>query len=214
MKQITQGAVRLVRRIPPARAFYHMIRVPYLSEHTNDRMQYPRCTFLGDTMSQSFTALFMWEKFLSSISFDRIIELGTSNGTLALYFYLFCINRGADFYTFDIAKDYQSSSVKRLVTFDRVFKSHDVLNDTGHITSLIQEKGITIVFCDNGDKPRELEIYGAVMKTGDYIAVHDWNHEVRYRQIKSLLRRHHLAMVHEDLCKKASSHIRIFQRIE
>lgn len=64
---------------------YKRLKPSYLSKRTNERMQYPRCTFLGDTMSQSFSSLFLWENVLSEVEFARFVELGTGNGTLSNY---------------------------------------------------------------------------------------------------------------------------------
>ena len=34
-----------------------------------------------------------------------------------------------------------------------------------------------VLFCDNGDKRRECEIYVPHLQSGDYLAVHDWGTE-------------------------------------
>jgi len=185
----------------------------YLSSKTNDRINYPRCTFLGDTMSQSFSSLFMWEKVLGSLKFSRLIELGTSSGTLSGYFYLFCLNKGAEFYTFDIKKEYVKTQVKDFLNLDEVFKSHDVLNDPGFISELIKREGRTVLFCDNGNKPKEFAIYATYLKAGDIICLHDWLQEYKYNDVKGVIKDNELKMVYEDICKSFYSHIRIFQKV-
>lgn len=127
-------------------------------------MHYPRCTFLGDTMSQSFSSLFLWENVLSEVEFARFIELGTSSGTLSGYFYLFCLNKGAEFFTFDIKKDYNETKIKSVLNFDTCFKSHNVLDDPEFVREIINKDGRSILFCDNGNKPLEFELYAPHLK--------------------------------------------------
>ncbi len=143
---------------------YKLFKPSYLSRRTNERMQYPRCTFLGDTMSQSFSSLFLWENVLSEVEFARFIELGTSSGTLSGYFYLFCLNKGAEFFTFDIKKDYNETKIKSVLNFDTCFKSHNVLDDPEFVREIINKDGRSILFCDNGNKPLEFELYAPHLK--------------------------------------------------
>jgi hypothetical protein len=34
-----------------------------------------------------------------------------------------------------------------------------------------------VLFCDNGDKPREWQLYVPLLSTGDFAAIHDWGTE-------------------------------------
>lgn len=40
-------------------------------------------------------------------------------------------------------------------------------------------EGPVLLFCDNGDKPREILEYSPMLRSGDFIAVHDYGTEVQ-----------------------------------
>ena len=40
----------------------------------------------------------------------------------------------------------------------------------------------TYIFCDGGNKLRELNLYARLLKSGDRIAVHDWGIEIHPNQ--------------------------------
>ena len=54
----------------------------------------------------------------------------------------------------------------------------DVFEIEAKIAGLIKSDGITIVFCDGGNKVKELEVFSKYIKKEDFIAVHDWGTEV------------------------------------
>ena len=83
--------------------------------------------------------------------------------------------------------------------------------DTQEIVSdMIAGHSPTFIFCDNGNKARELKEYALLLKTGDLIACHDYrgicgryevgDEQVRfldggpYKQIKPLLYRHQFGL--------------------
>ncbi|KKM27651.1 hypothetical protein LCGC14_1572590 [marine sediment metagenome] len=41
-----------------------------------------------------------------------------------------------------------------------------------------------LIYCDNGDKPRELETYSKILRHGDLIAAHDFNREYKFKDLK------------------------------
>lgn len=136
-----------------------------------------KTTFIGTKMAQTPRAVALWEKVLSETKFSRIIEIGSYKWGMSLLFYLFCIQRKAEFYTFDIAK-FTPPRVVRTIGLTKHFKMIDVFTIEEQIGALIQKEGISIVYCDGGDKARELQTFSLYLKKGDYIAVHDWKTEV------------------------------------
>lgn len=46
-----------------------------------------------------------------------------------------------------------------------------------------KNNGPAIVYCDNGDKPKELEIYSRAIRFGDLIAAHDFGNEYHERDL-------------------------------
>ena len=148
-------------------------------------------TFLGRRIYQTNRALPFWEKLLSSFDFKRIIDLGTANGNFSVFFLLTCLQRKADFHTFDNIdwrKRDTRPQLKNFLGFDRFFKKVDIMEYEKEIGHLIQSKGRTIVYCDNGNKKEEIRIFSKYMKEGDIVAVHDWMFEIFPKDIPSGLK--------------------------
>ena len=122
----------------------------------------PENTFCGIKIQQTWTALFMLEKLLVSENFDTIIELGTGHGALTKFFRMFALT-----FSYDIKF------------------GHDLLDDDlvrGVIKNHIDVGGKTLVFCDNGNKEKEFEIYSRFSKKGDHILVHDYRRSDGFKQ--------------------------------
>lgn len=134
-------------------------------------------TFLGRRMAQSEFAILFWEELLYKRKFKRIIDIGTYNGNFSWYLALYCEEKKAEFYTFDIASFQVPKKVRRH------FKKLDVFENEKMIGDLIKQDGLTILFCDGGNKPKELKIFTPYLKRGDIIVVHDWKTEVFEKDI-------------------------------
>ncbi len=120
-------------------------------------------------MAQTPRAIALWKKVFSEIKPKRIIEIGTYRWGMSLFFSEHC----KEFYTYDI-KQFPTSHTELLKHFTKA----DVFKIEDDIGTLIQKQGTTLVFCDGGNKARELALFADWLKPGDYIAVHDWGTEV------------------------------------
>ena len=138
-------------------------------------------TFLGKRMAQSELAIPMWESVMFHTDYCRIIEIGTFHGNFSLYLFLLTLSNQSEFYTFDIV-DWRvydhSPHIKNYLGLDNHFKKMDVFESVGFISDLIKRNGISVLFCDGGDKEREFNTFSPFLKWGDIIAVHDWGTEV------------------------------------
>jgi hypothetical protein len=45
----------------------------------------------------------------------------------------------------------------------------------------------TVLFCDNGDKPLEVNLFAPSLQPGDLVVVHDWNTEIAASDIPETL---------------------------
>lgn len=170
-------------------------------------MIYPRGSFLGLDMAQTPQALIHWERFLSQLRFRRLIEIGTGSSALSLFLYLFCIERNAMFRTYDIAKRFHDSNIHRHVGFHRVFREMDVFKAEEQIRDLLAGPGMSILFCDGGNKPKEAQTFAPALKVGDILALHDWGREVQHGDIE------HLSL--EPVCLATfDSHTGVFRKME
>lgn len=145
-----------------------------------------KSTFLGRVVAQSDTEISFWEHFLSQREFARIVEFGTYRGNFSLYLYLYCLQNKKEFYTYD-NQDWKSldkrQHLKNKLGFDKHFKLCDIFEIESEIGELISSPGLSIVFCDNGNKPEELKIFSKYLKSGDIIVSHDWLTEVREKDL-------------------------------
>ena len=144
-------------------------------------------TFLGRRTSQNELTIPSWERVLRKVRFNTFIDIGTYNGNFSYYLLLFCKERGARFYSYDVL-DHKN---KRIAGY---FQKLDVFKNENEIGTLIRQDGISVVFCDGGDKAREIQIFSQYLKPGDIIAVHDFGKEVFLKDIPP-----GLTMIYKDL---------------
>ncbi|HEC64669.1 MAG TPA: glycosyltransferase [bacterium] len=154
-----------------------------------------RATFLGRRIVQTPRAMTLWERILTATDFKRVIEIGTLRGNLSLFFLLFCITRDAEFCTYDIRNEWKGGKVKDLLNFEAYYKNKDVFECIDEIKKFIQRKGITIMFCDGGDKAKEFQTFAPYLKPQDIIAVHDWMTEIFDYHVADLCKEHNIKEV-------------------
>jgi hypothetical protein len=143
------------------------------------------CTFLGVNCSQSWADFLFWERLLNAHPGLRsIVELGTGEGGFSRYLSIQAEARGLAFSTFDhVHMDGQSAPG---------FQKLDIFAVPEEVVAALVEP--TVLFCDNGDKPREVELFAPLLQPKSLVVVHDWNVEITVGDIPDVLR-----PVHEDL---------------
>ena len=168
-------------------------------------------SFLGGTIGQTNLAISSFEQLLRPIDFARIVEFGTWNGNFSIYLALWCLRRNADFYTYDIINwkkatdsfnNNRESSANFLSQFlDGHFEPGNVLEEPlkTKIASLISSDGCTVLFCDNGNKKLEFNLYAPYLKPGDIIIVHDWKKEINPPDIEGICIACNIKEIHKDL---------------
>lgn len=172
-------------------------------------------TFLGYGMSQNPEALWLWEQVLRVQNFKRFIDIGTWKGGLSMYFYLWCLDREADFYSYDIREKCYPRKGKKLfekLGFYKHFYLKDVFEAEEEIGNLIGQSGKTIIFCDNGQKEKEFQTFSPYLKSGDIIAVHDWMTETRPEVIYPIADFHNLKEIFIEESQKEKM-TRFFQKL-
>lgn len=60
------------------------------------------------------------------------------------------------------------------------FHVADLLSGEGNefVLELLHQRKRTFLYCDNGDKPTEVELYAKHLRAGDILGVHDWPKEI------------------------------------
>lgn len=136
------------------------------------------CTFLGAHCCQSWADFYVWEQLLNAHPELRsVVELGTGEGGFSRYLYLQCQTRGLRFSTFDHI---------RMDTHKQPgFYKLDIFANPRKVVTQLLSPGL--LFCDNGDKPREVEVSAPLLHPGDLLVVHDWNVEIHRKHIPPVL---------------------------
>lgn len=142
--------------------------------------------FIGIKTAQSKKVFDLWEDFLRETDLARIIEIGTYKWGMSLYFFLWCKTKKAEFRTYDI-RFFPATRVIRELGITKCFKMADVFAIEKDIGDLIARDGTTLVYCDGGNKPKELAVFSRWLKEGDYIATHDFGTEVMLEDIPEFL---------------------------
>jgi len=157
---------------------HQVARRPVNVKRLNKTIDSVACTFLGGLCAQPFTALFAWERFLGPLEFSRFIEIGMGYGNTSMFFLMHCINKGAEYVGYEKGKSAGkgNSAIKRLLNLAAHRRTQNFYNPSvmKSIRHMLQQPGVSIIFCDGIDKPYEFEQFAMALKPGDYIAVHDW----------------------------------------
>jgi len=133
----------------------------------SDRMRYEN---IGTKQMKGVVNVF--NKFFIKEQFNTVIELGTGNGGFTLYIAEKCNEMKADFYTFDIRQIINAASLKKLKQFGGTFFKEDT-NKTDRVKNFIKDSG-RILILNDGDKITSFNIYGPLLKPGDYMFIHDY----------------------------------------
>jgi hypothetical protein len=105
-----------------------------------------------------------------------IIEIGTSRGGFSAFLGSHPISDGAEVHTYNIRNELDSISERVLSELNIITHISDIFyfSTQEEVVKLIQRDGTTILFCDNGAKEKEFNIYSKFLKSGDYIFAHDY----------------------------------------
>jgi cephalosporin hydroxylase len=130
--------------------------------------------FYGISIQQTWVHLFFHLDAVSKYEVKTFIEIGTaSGGTAALMIPDIRLN-GLRY--FGVEKD-GSLIDTRLRAEGCNFIIGDEFDGQiiAQIRTIVNEsKGRALIFCDGGNKPKELEIYSKLLRKGDLIEVHDF----------------------------------------
>jgi hypothetical protein len=98
----------------------------------------------------------------------RVIEIGTKFGGFTTILENHKLTTQSDIFTFDINqyRDYNFTKAQ--------FNLKDCFEHEEYVANLIQEDGLTLLFCDGGNKIKEFNTFAKYLKDGDMIFAHDY----------------------------------------
>ena len=148
-------------------------------------------TFAGIPASQTWADFYLWEQVLNAHPrLKAIVELGTGHGGFSRYLHAQAFERQMQFRTYDQHMPKQPPPG---------FVQVDIFADVYTIAAYLQSHTPVLLFCDNGDKVRELRYYTPYLTTGDVAIVHDWLTEVQPEDVPT-----GLTPIHEDISESMS----------
>jgi hypothetical protein len=119
---------------------------------------------------------------LASDTPSIIVEIGTFHGAFTQVLKDHDICATAKLHTFDIV-DFKKPQIS-----DVTYHVGDVFHDQlGVIKQLVSTPGRCLVFCDGGNKEREISTFCSLLKKGDIILCHDYVKTLAVMQDKSIV---------------------------
>lgn len=170
-------------------------------------------SYAGILMERKWADFFTTEVFLAHERPRTVIELGTGSGAFSIYLASYCYMVRGGFFTFDIhlkggpSKRVNYRTLGLIRRLGGRYHARDVFDGGTQtlIRQLIARGGVTLIYCDDGDKPREVWTYAGCLKPGDFIGIHDYNSEIFPRDLEGLIAEGVCEQWHEELFEKTSS---------
>lgn len=127
-------------------------------------------SFAGVAMAQQWVDLIVWEGILNdNPHVNGVVEIGTFKGGFSLYLAAQCQAREIFFRTYDVFPP--EVKVPGFVKLDVFAHAEEV---GGHL----KRHDPVILFCDGGNKGRELRTFSKYLSPFSLIVAHDWGTEL------------------------------------
>jgi len=175
-----------------------------------------KTTYMGVPMLQLWVDLVLWEKFLNEHPVKYLFEIGTYKGGMSLFLAAQCLQRGIVFGTTDITRQPElESRLSQRLDLPRYFYEGDVfdLKKNNFLPKLLERGDChpMLLYCDGGDKISEMRTFAPKLKPGDFVVMHDWEWEVKPKDVEIVERM--LERVWFDECAEMKSMTRIWRKV-
>ena len=157
-------------------------------------------SFGGIPMAQIRADLVLWESVLNSNpQLKAIFEIGTWQGGFSWWLWGQANPRDMWFNTFD--------SIEPDKEEPPGFMRIDVFADAEYLGKRFRAFEPCLVFCDGGNKPRELRTFAAELRDpASLLLVHDWGTEMLPENVPDTVE-----MVYGEFCEELGSVTRVFR---
>ena len=155
-------------------------------------------SFGGIPCAQYAVDFLLWEALLNDNPQVRaIVEIGTWQGGFSWFLWAQAQVRGLEFQTYDAQEpDREPPGFVRL----------DVWRDPDELAGSLPEWGPIVLFCDGGNKPRELKTFPPLCAPDSVFVVHDWGTETLPKDVPDFLEE-----IYGDYCDSIGSASRVFR---
>lgn len=152
-------------------------------------------SFGGISCAQIYADFVAWEAILNTHpEVKAIVEIGTWTGGFSLWLLAQADIRGLQFQSYDVIPPWEVEGGVTEVVADIVgpgwFEQMDVFHRADDFREGLAswvELGPIVLFCDGGNKPRELREFAASVPSGSLVAVHDWGTETFAKDVPAIL---------------------------
>jgi len=143
--------------------------------------------FGGVWARTSYSAFFVLDSILNILRPDVIVEIGTWRGGLSCYLKTWTMlsENSISFLTIDI-EDLLSTEVRSYLK-DSFVQKDSLSGDSWAFVYNYIGKNSALVYCDGGNKERELEIYRKTIMPGSIIGCHDYGTEVDPEKVREFM---------------------------
>ena len=149
----------------------------------------------GVAIERKWADIFTIDVLLTTERPALIVELGTGSGGFSCYLATYAYLNGVRFHTFDlhekggVTKRRNDRSLRFVKQCGGSVHRRNVFDPAtvALIGRLVSRGGKAFIYCDNGDKPREIRTYLGPLKTGDLLGVHDFGSEVSDAAVAPML---------------------------
>lgn len=167
--------------------------------------------FLGSKalMWHSLAEVLFIDQVLTASNFDTIIELGAGRGGVTTLFLVHALRVGGHVYAFDTHHEPGAALYRKLKKLTRsTHHEMDVFSDEAYtLISDYAGRGRVLLYCDNGNKRREVNTYAPLLKRGDVVMAHDKNQEIFWSEIADTINAEGFVPFHQDLADKMGAGI-------
>lgn len=161
-------------------------------------------SFGGIPCAQIWADFVLWEAILNeNPQLKGIVEIGTWEGGFSGWLQAQAQLRQMTFWTFDSIMP-ERFKERYLLGFQKL----DVFAYPETVVELIKY-GPVILFCDGGNKPREVATFGPQLSDGSLLIVHDWGTEMQPADAPDGLEE-----IYGDFCDELGSMSRVFRRAD
>lgn len=130
-------------------------------------------------------------ELLDEYNIDLFIELGTARGGTTLRFH--DMKQTMQVHTFDISNCGECQQlIEYLSNYDHriTFHKEDILtSESETLLNLLSSPVKKMLYCDNGNKPKEIRMYSKYLSSGDLLGVHDWGKEIHPKDVNEPTRK-------------------------
>jgi len=172
----------------------------------------------GREMGQTFTALYVFEWILNLYPLDCILEIGTGRGGLTMFLQLQANIRHLDFITFDarnrlneIVNNSHFNPPDRSVIPLNYKKANVFDEKTMEEIKEIAKSNRVILYCDNGNKPKEVRTYAPLLQPGSIIGCHDWTGQFG---VDDLMKELNYQSIFDDFCTKNKTRQKFWYKVK